>query len=309
MKYIDKKLYIEYLKTLDILELSDEYNYLSTIKNNLFDIYETIILKLKNDISLSTIDNIYDNLVSIKKYLVEDVKNFLDNKNLNISKAVYDTLSEKTIIKELSKLYDDIFKVPTPQDPFFGFEPMNYKELKVSYYEALMNLYISLYRVINQSINVLENSNNSDINEIIDNVIFAAEEYLDEYIIFEHKFKKVLTPIQYDILLKHDCLKELTRLATEEGVVAVDITDIENYFKNAIITKIINHGKKITLASKASNQLIFIMHSKDEKLLTFSERVNFYKQKYTPEIDECIMGLYYGEKNELVIYMYKENKN
>lgn len=301
MKFTNKNLYIEYIKTLDVQDLSDEYNYLKAVKDNLFDIYNTLLEKLKNNIVSATINNLYDNLIDLKKYLMSTVKDFLNNKNLNLSNKSHETISEKTIIKEIIKLYEDIFVTPKPQDPFFGFEPMNYKELKVSYYDVVMNLYVNLNKVISKHLN---NISDNKVNDIIEEVISTAEEYMDIYIIFEHRFKELLTTEQYNILLKYDCLKRLTCLASEESVVAVDIIDLCNFFKNATITKIINNGKEITLSNQTSNQLIFLMHSENGKLDHLFNRIQFYKQKYTLEIDENIMGLYYGKEDELVIYMH-----
>lgn len=300
MKYTNKKLYIEYLKTLDILELSYEFNYLTLIKEKVFEIYNTLIDKLKNEIVPSTKDNLYSNLLSLKEYLLSTVLDFINNRNLKLSDEVHDNVSEKALIKDIISLYDDIFVIPKPQDPFFGFEPMNYKELKVSYYDAVVNLYISLNMVIRKHIN---NISEDKVKDIIDEVITAAEEYTEVYIIFEHIFREQLTTEQYNILYKYNLLEKLKQLATEVSIVGFDLSDIINCLKNAIITKIIDNGEEIVLSNKRSNQLIFVKYAKDCKIPVFYDRLKFYKQKYTPSIDDCLIGLYTGEDSEFVIYL------
>lgn len=300
MKFNNKNLYSEYIKTLDILELSDEFNYLTLIKEKVFEIYNTLIDKLKNEIVPSTKDNLYSNLLSLKEYLLSTVLDFINNRNLKLSDEVHDKVSEKALIKDIISLYADIFVIPKPQDPFFGFEPMNYKELKVSYYDAVVNLYISLNMVIRKHIN---NISEDKVKDIIDEVITAAEDYTEVYIIFEHIFRKQLTTEQYNILYKYNLLEKLKQLATEVSIVGFDLSDIINCFKNAIITKIIDNGEEIVLSNKRSNQLIFVKYAKDCKIPVFYDRLKFYKQKYAPSIDDCLIGLYTGEDSEFVIYL------
>ena len=255
---------------------------------------------MKNEIVSSTKDNLYCNLLSLKEYLLSTVLDFINNRNLKISDEVHDTVSEKTLIKDIISLYKDIFVIPKPQDPFFGYEPMNYKELKVSYYESIINLYVCLNKIISKHIN---NIDEDKVNDIIDEVISVAEEYTEVYIIFEHKFREFLTKEQYDTLTKYDLLKKFTQLATQVSIIGVDIVDIESCFKNAIITKIIINGEEIILSNKPSKKFIFLMYNEGGDLKYFFNRLEGYKNEYSPSIDDYLIGLYGGEDSEFVIYM------
>lgn len=305
MKYITKDKYKEYLNTLDELELNQELNYLVWYKKRLYDLYDKLINRIKQCIFYSSIDNLYNNIVDLKFYLEDEIRDFLDNENIENGDKVYDILSEKTLIKEILNYYSFIFDIPKEPEPCLFFEiAIDYKRLNYSYYDALNKMSLDLLKLLNDT-SLLVNEENF-LEKLRKEIIVIAEMYSNSYIDTVHILKDLIDKEQFDILDKYNCASRVMRLITEHNILSIDRVDLKDFFEDTVITKIIDNNKEIILSNKPSNEFILITYMVDPKMDMLDKKLMFYKNKLDKEVDDYLFGLYYGNDNDLVIYTSKK---
>lgn len=306
MNYLNKKEYLDYINTLDVVALSEELNFLIRYKNKLFDIYNDLINKVEKEIYNKTEIKLYDTLCNLNDYLNNTVKDILEFKNIKRSFAAIEDLSCEKLKEEIFFKYVEIFEVELEKYSEFGILPQfDVIKLNNSYYDSLRLLYNSLLKVINNYIELLDEDFIYNIDHIRDDIVFVTEKYSNRYINLNHKLELLIPNDQYKILEKYDCLKEIIKIILVPNLMSVDEVDLKNFFKDSKIVRIIYNDVDHVISDAKATSMIFIKNVTNITLKEYEELKEQYRLLYDNYIDDCLMGLYfnYDEESTVVIYL------
>lgn len=319
MKFLQfkKKNYLDYLKTLDIDSLQNEYLEVKYGTKEVIDRLNWLLDRIEFNFLNKLIDENYYNSLLIKKFLYmklfelkadlfnKDIKNIeIDNYILNDEEKSY---SKDQLINQISNYYNIFFQKNVMTKELN--KRFDYKKNNLSYYIRYEELTEKLSKQIDKYKEILENKKYKDISKFIDQVIKTitniAEKYSDRYFNLDYIYKKIFTKEQYDVLNKYNCFNKFTYALKNISVININLDDLKNMFNGTVITKIIDGDLEFNVSNKVSNKMFYIRFYSDEslELEEVDRSIQYYYEKYNLNIEELFLSLQQGLDKEFVIFL------
>ena len=118
--------------------------------------------------------------------------------------------------------------------------------------------------------------------------------------------KEFMLSETYEVLFKNKCFDKIQRVIDEHRFYLGDFFDLACFFRNAIITNIIQNQQEIIINDIKPNK-IFLILFRTKSLINVKQKTQDYAERFNVNIADIVVDAYEDDLDDFVILLYKEN--